>query len=186
MAGLPDEADPQVREAFNDAYLATQYSEGDEVETPDGVGVVVDVITADETFAGTAIEASESSPTYIVATEGGQPAWQDYKASDLEATTIEVEGVDPVDAAAEAEAMADLAAATPDGGEHADLGVTDWNYPPSWEDSPTPNRVILLKAWAGMGGSFDGCEREMRGEIGRTAPFCAAMKDRVLLTEEWR
>lgn len=100
-----------------------------------------------------------------------------------------MEGVDDAtDAAAEAEAMLDthLADADTDADTIAELGVTDWDYPPSWRQSPTPNRVILLKAWAGMNGSFDGCQREMRGEIGRTAPFCAAMKDRVLLTEQWR
>ena len=189
MASLPNEADPRVRETFRDAYLATRYGEGDEVETPDGVGVVIDVFESDDTFAGRAVEASESSPTYVVATEGGRPAFGLFSASELEATTIEVEGVDDAtDAAAEAEAMLDthLADADTDADTIAELGVTDWDYPPSWRQSPTPNRVILLKAWAGMNGSFDGCQREMRGEIGRTAPFCAAMKDRVLLTEQWR
>jgi hypothetical protein len=172
-----------------DAQLATRYSEGDEVETPDGVGVVIDVFTSDDTFADTAIEATDSSPTYIVATEGGRPAWEQYSAADIQQTTIEVEGVDDAtDAAAEAEAMMDthLADAETEAEGIAELGVTDWDYPSSWRKSPTPNRVILLKAWAGMDGSFSGCEREMRGEIGRTAPFCAAMKDRVLLTEQWR
>jgi hypothetical protein len=189
MMSLPDEADPEVQQAFNDAYLATRYSEGDEVETPDGVGVVIDVFTSDDTFADTAIEATDSSPTYIVATEGGRPAWEQYSAADIQQTTIEVEGVDDAtDAAAEAEAMMDthLADAETEAEGIAELGVTDWDYPSSWRKSPTPNRVILLKAWAGMDGSFSGCEREMRGEIGRTAPFCAAMKDRVLLTEQWR
>jgi len=171
------------------SQLATRYSGGDEVETPDGRGVVIDVLQEDDTFAGTAIEASTSSPTYLVATEGGRPAWDQFNASDLQQTTIEVEGVDdPTDAAAEAEAAMDLHLAEENTGADsiAELGVTDWDYPPSWRKSPTPNRVILLKAWAGMDGSFDGCQREMRGEIGRTAPFCAAMKDRVLLTEDWR
>jgi len=173
----------------NGAELATRYGEGDEVETPDGVGVVIDVFESDDTFAGRAVEASESSPTYVVATEGGRPAFDLFSASDLSKTTIEVEGVDDAtDAAAEAEAMLDthLADADTDADSIAELGVTDWDYPPSWRQSSTPNRVILLKAWAGMNGSFDGCQREMRGEIGRTAPFCAAMKDRVLLTEQWR
>jgi len=189
MMSLLDETDERVQETFSDAYLATRYSEGDEVETPDGIGVVIDVFTSDDTFADTAIEATDSSPTYIVATEGGRPAWEQYSASALQATAIEVEGVDdPTDAAAEAEAMLDthLAAADTEADTVAELGVTDWDYPPSWRKSPTPNRVILLKAWAGMNGSFDGCQREMRGEIARTAPFCAAMLDRVLLTEQWR
>jgi len=189
MMALPDETDERVQETFRDAYLATRYSEGDEVETPDGVGVVVDVFQSDDTYAGQAVEASEASPTYVVATEGGRPAFGLFSATDLEATTIEVEGVDDAtDAAAEAEAMMDahLAEAGTDADSVAELGVTDWDYPPSWRKSPTPNRVILLKAWAGMDGSFSGCQREMRGEIGRTAPFCAAMKDRVLLTEQWR
>jgi hypothetical protein len=193
---LPDETDERVEEAFRDAYLATRYEAGDEVETPSGVGVVIDVLEEDGTFAGTAIEASTQSPTYIVATEGGRPAWEEFKASDIQQTTIEVEGVDdPTDAAAEAQAMADLAAATesdigPDG---AKLGVTDWDYPPSWKQSPTPNRVILLKAWAGMNGQFDCGGDCCKGEIvgsglspGAANEFCASMKDRVLLTEQWR
>jgi len=189
LLALPDETDDRVQDAFRDAYLATRYSDGDEVETPDGRGVVIEAFTSDGTFANTAIEATSDSPTYVVATEGDQPAWETFTASELEATTIEVEGVDdPTDAAAEAEAMLDthLADANTDADTIAELGVTDWDYPPSWRKSSTPNRVILLKAWAGMGGSFSGCQREMRGEIRRTAPFCAAMKDRVLLTEDWR
>jgi len=189
VMALPDETDDRVQQTFREAYLGTRYSEGDEVETPDGRGVVIDVLQEDDTFAGTAIEASTSSPTYLVATEGGRPAWDQFNASDLQQTTIEVEGVDdPTDAAAEAEAAMDLHLAEENTGADsiAELGVTDWDYPPSWRKSPTPNRVILLKAWAGMDGSFDGCQREMRGEIGRTAPFCAAMLDRVLLTEDWR
>jgi hypothetical protein len=171
------------------ANLTTRYSEGDEVETPDGVGVVIDVFESDDTFAGRAVEATSDSPTYVVATEGGRPAFDLFSASDLSATTIEVDGVDdPTDAAAEAEAMMDahLADANTEADTIAELGVTDWDYPRSWRKSSTPNRVILLKAWAGMDGSFDGCQREMRGEIARTAPFCAAMLDRVLLTEDWR
>jgi len=189
MMSLPDETDERVQETFRDAYLATRYAEGDEVETPDGVGVVIDVFTSDDTFAGRAVEATSDSPTYVVATEGGRPAFDLFSASDLSATTIEVEGVeDATDAATEAEAMMDahLADANTEADTIAELGVTDWDYPPSWRESPTPNRVILLKAWAGMDGSFSGCQREMRGEIARTAPFCGAMKDRVLLTEDWR
>jgi hypothetical protein len=189
VMALPDETDDRVQQTFREAYLGTRYSEGDEVETPDGRGVVIEVFQEDDTFAGQAVEASEASPTYVVATEGGRPAFDLLSASDLSKTTIEVEGVDDAtDAAAEAEAMIDthLAEADTDADSVAELSVTDWDYPPSWRKSPTPNRVILLKAWAGMDGSFDGCQREMRGEISRTAPFCAAMKDRVLLTEDWR
>ena len=192
-ADLPDNSGRDDPPPFDftpeEADLATRYSEGDEVETPDGVGVVIDVFTSDDTFAGRAVEATSDSPTYVVATEGGRPAFDLFSASDLEATTIEVDGVDDAtDAATEAEAMMDahLAEADTEADTIAELGVTDWSYPRSWRQSPTPNRVILLKAWAGMNGSFSGCQREMRGEIGRTAPFCAAMKDRVLLTEQWR
>jgi hypothetical protein len=197
MADLPVQNEA-VQAAFDDfqgqtqsedAHLATRYEEGDTVSTPDSRGVVVDVFTSDAEFAGEPIEASEDSPSYVVATASGRPAFDVVSASDIESTTIEVEGVEnPTDAASEAEAMMDVHLADPetDADTIAELGVTDWDYPDSWRESPTPNRIILLKAWAGMDGSFSGCQREMRDAINNTAPFCAAMKDRVLMTEQWR
>jgi len=69
-----------------------------------------------------------------------------------------------------------------------------FSYPESWEESETPARLILLKAWAGMNGQFDCggdcCKGEMlsSGMSEQAANrFCASMKDRVLGGwEGWR
>jgi len=159
---------------------ARRYSEGDEVETPAGIGVVTEIRT--EPFdgpEGEQVEPSDDSPAYIVATEGGAEV---FRASDLRAGSIEVEEMDdPTNELDEAAARATLA-------RRADL-VDDgrrFDYPESWQESPTPNRVILLKAWAGVGGRFTSCRREMTGEVRSPARFCASMKDRVLMWEGWR
>jgi len=159
---------------------ARRYSEGDEVDTPAGIGVVTEIRTeAFEGPAGEQVEPSDDSPAYIIATQGGAEV---FRASDLRADQIEVEGVaNPTDELDEAAARAELA-------DRADL-VDDgrrFDYPESWEESPTPNRVILLKAWAGLGGRFTSCRREMAGEVRSPARFCASMKDRVLNWEGWR
>ena len=154
------------------------FSEGDEVDTPSGMGVVVEIRT--EPFEGPSgddVDASDDSPAYVVAVEDGAKV---YRADDLSDGSIDVEGVDDPssDLADEAEAMlADV--------EAADDGRR-FNYPDSWDESPTPNRIILLKAWAGLGGRFTSCRREMTGEIASPARFCASMKDSVLQWEGWR
>jgi len=62
----------------------------------------------------------------------------------------------------------------------------DFTMPDSWRESDTPARVIALKAFAGMGGSFDGCVREMRSETRNPEAFCGAFLDEVLGYEAWR
>lgn len=168
-----DEADPQVRETFESVYgaaLGTRYSEGDEVETPDGVGVVVEIRT--ENFEGPDgdVEASEDSPAYVVATMDGGAV---FKASDLEAATIEVDVEDP---------EAQLAAMP--AGAHLQEGHFSW--PESWKESNQPAKLIALKAWAAMGGRFTTCRQEMAGEIASPSRFCADFKDRILGWEGWR
>lgn len=158
--------------------LATRYDEGDEVNTPAGPGVVVEIRT--EEFEGPDNEThtpSEDSPAYIVAVEDGARV---YTASDLEAGEIGVDVDEPEEAL---EARVDIWSAT--GGFEA-LQDGFFSYPDSWQESETPARLILLKAWAGLGGRFTTCRREMAGEISRPNAFCADMKDRVLMWEGWR
>jgi len=174
------------------ASLGRQYSEGDEVETPDGVGVVAEIRT--ESFDGPngdEVEASDDSPAYVVATRDGAAV---FRASDITAGEIAVDGdTDPAGDLAEAAAALDVAAADaapdaepPSAGALAGDNGRTFDYPDSWQESETPNRVILLKAWSGVGGSFSSCRSELSGEVAAPARLCASMKDRVLNWEGWR
>jgi hypothetical protein len=195
---LPNESD-EVQAAFEDfqgnasdvdeqdADLATRYSEGDVVDTPNaGVGVVAGVITENKELADDApdtdleaIDASEDSPSYVVVVEDEDQGMVILKASDLDATTIETE-VDPLDSTKEAAAMAELA---PDDSEIAQL---DFTMPESWRESPQPARVIALDAYSSMGGTFDGCVRTMRSEVSDPDELCASFLDTILGYKYWR
>lgn len=154
------------------------YDEGDEVDTPAGEGVVVEIWTEPrEGPSGENVTASEDSPAYLVGVEDGARA---FKASDLDLLEngIQVDGVD--------DPAADLAA---DGDDSDRENVDDgrrFDYPPSWRKSETPNRIILLKAWAGLGGRFTSCRRKMSGKVRSPNRLCASMKDAVLQWEGWR
>ena len=170
---LPDETDPRVRETFRDAYLARQYSEGDVVQSPQGLGVVTGVET--EPFTGKndeKIDASDSSPTYIVGLKDARVGVGFYSASELDSAEMPDTGVDDPTAALSA-TEAELS--------EADLAETTFGIPDSWEDSPKPNRLILLDAWSSMGGTFRGARRELGSNR-----LAASMKDRVLQWEGWR
>jgi len=171
----PDETDPDVRATFRDAYLATQYAEGDVVQSPQGLGVVTAVET--EPFTGKndeEIDASESSPTYVVGLKDQRVGVGFYSASELDSAEMPDPGVeDPVGALTE-----DADAVDPDA---AALAETTFGIPESWEESPKPNRLILLDAWSSMGGTFEGARRELGSKR-----LAASMKDRVLQWEGWR
>jgi hypothetical protein len=170
------------------AELATRYSEGDVVATPDsGVGVIAGAVAEDQSAPADTdlpdIEASPDSPTYVVVTEDDADRGMGlYKASDLEATDIETE-VDALDSTQEMAQAAALSELAPDDSRVAEL---DFTMPEAWRESDPPARVIALKAFAGMGGSFDGCVREMRGEVRTPDAFCGAFLDEVLGYEAWR
>jgi len=187
----PDEASAAVREAFeefSDADLANRYQEGDIVSTPDrGVGVIAGAVAEDQEAPDDSdlpdIEASPDSPTYVVVTEDESDRGMGlYKASDLDATEIETD-VDALDSTREMAQAAALSELAPDDSEVAEL---DFTMPESWRESDTPSRVIALKAYSGMGGSFDGCVREMRGNVASPDRFCGAFLDEVLGYEAWR
>jgi len=163
--------------------LANRYQEGDVVSTPDsGVGVIAGAVSEDQTAPDDSdlpdIEASPDSPTYVVVVEDADQGMSLLKASDLEATEIEAE-VDALDSTKEAAAMAELA---PDDSEIAEL---DFTMPESWRESDTPARVIALKVMSEFG-SFDGCVREMRGEVSDPEAFCASFWDSTLNYPYWR
>jgi len=190
LRGVLSRINARIREAIieRDLFnlqtesLETRYEESDEVDTPDGQGVVVDAITKSfESPEGEEIEASDDSPAYAVllADEDKQVGF--YKASDLEETTIEADVENPE---SDLEAMMDMAVASAEDYESLQEGFFEW--PESWQESPQPARLIALKAWAGMGGSFDGCEREMRGEIAAPQRFCADFLDRLVGNPYWR
>jgi hypothetical protein len=177
-SGYTTTVDPDTEE------LANRYQEGDVVETPDsGVGVIAGAVAEDQTAPEDSdlpdIEASPDSPTYVVVTEDADQGMSLLKASDLEATEIEAE-VDALDSTKEAAAMAELA---PDDSEIAKL---DFTMPESWRESDTPARVIALDAFAGMGGSFDGCVRTMRDAVSNPDALCGSFLDSVLGYEAWR
>jgi hypothetical protein len=59
------------------------------------------------------------------------------------------------------------------------VGFDDW--PPSWEKSEKPARLILLDVWSSVGGSWTGAFQEFGSKR-----LASAMKDEVLGTERWR
>jgi len=178
--------DPGGLRRADTEQLANRYQEGDVVSTLDsGVGVIAGAVAEDQTAPDDSdlpdIEASPDSPTYVVVTEDESQGMSLLKASDLESTEIEAE-VDALDTTKEAAAMAELA---PDDSD-SEIAELDFTMPESWRESDTPARVIALKAFAGMGGSFDGCTREMRGAVSNPDAFCGSFLDEVLGYEAWR
>lgn len=169
----------------------TRYSEGDVVDTPDGLGIVVEVRT--ETFEGpqgSEVEASEDSPGYVVGLEDEDTAVGVYSASDLtEGELPETDVEDPVESLDESE--------TANAAKHLtaneSLSANQWDPPESWRESDTPARLIALDAWSSMGGQFDCggacCKGTMAPKLGDRGSdeFCASMKDYILGGwEGWR
>jgi len=153
--------------------LATQYSEGDAVQSPQGFGVVTEIRTEDFTGKdGDTVEASNNSPTYVVALQDARVGVGFYKASQLDATEFPETAVEDPE-----EALFD-AYTTPDEALQVE---TTFGIPDSWEKSEKPARLILLDAWSSMGGTFRGARQELG-----SARLAASMKDRVLQWEGWR
>jgi hypothetical protein len=158
------------------AHLETRYTPGEDmVETPDGVGLVAETITetrdieTDAAGLPDGVEASTDSPTYVVILPENEPPIGLYKTDDLEQADLDTD-VDPLGSLDEEEAAMACG---------ADAELSDWSPPQSWQDAETPARVIALDAFQSMGGDFDGCEDEMRGEVSSPANFCGAFLDYV-------
>lgn len=167
------------------AEAATRYAEGDKVSVDGSRGVVAEVWTDGEHDGpdGDTYQASADSPVYVVGTQDGAEA---VPASDLEADDW------GSDVSSPDQELADSVAGDAEAGR-LEAGPFDFDIPESWQDSDTPNRLILLDAWAGMGGQFDCGGSCCKGTMmssgmsdGASDRFCAAMKDRVLLWEGWR
>jgi hypothetical protein len=159
---------------------ATQFSEGDTVSTPSGVGTVLAVATEPiESDEVEEIEASEDSPTYMVAVEDGGVGSDFFKASEIEATEIETDLDDPTEPLADQSANAVIQALLDT------LTANDFSPPRSWRESETPARVIGLKVLAEFKG-FDGCVREMRGDVRTPDRFCGSFFDWIVGNPFWR
>lgn len=180
------------RDVLDHVGNATRLGEGDPVQTPQGFGVVAEVRTEEFEGKDGSVEASESSPTYVVALKDASVGVGFYSASELSQSELpETDVDDPADDLASQSANSDGVADRVL--QALNLRSNDWTMPESWRESDTPARVILLKAWAGMNGQFDCgggcCKGEMlsSGMSERGAnQFCAAMKDEVLQWEGWR
>lgn len=164
-----------------------KYERGAVVETPGGVGIVSDRFVFDTTFAGKEVAASGDEPGYTVAVEDPETGFVIVREPEISSGEMAVEDADPDDIM-ETEMMVRLSESEEDElkPETATLSVTNFDYPESWDVSPTPNRVILLKSYASMGGSITGVRNEMVNEVSNPEAFAVAMKDRVLLTGDWR
>lgn len=172
--------EPIVRLRVN----ATRYSEGDVVETADGMlGIVSEVRTEGEFEGpdGQTYDPTEDSPVYIVATESEDQPAVAVRASDLAETDFpEVDVENPEE---EVTGNTITVTANQDG---------RFQWPESWRESDTPARLIALKAWQGMGGRHGGgevptgCVAEMMGSVADPDRFCADFKDRILGWEGWR
>jgi hypothetical protein len=174
------------------------YTEGQKVELDGQRAIVVEVRT--EPFTGpdgSEHDASTDSPLFIVGTQDGAEVAteSDLTSSDWSADVEDPEsGLQETAEAMHASVMASLPSdVSPVYHGTLEAGPTDWDYPESWQESETPNRLILLDAWSSMGGQFDcggGCcmGTMTSGGMskGAAAEFCASMKDRVLLWEGWR
>lgn len=155
------------------------FDDGEVVTTPDGLGVIDDIITSG-TVDG--MEASEDNPVYAVVVENESVGVGFYREDELDTG-----GVNDLPGPENPEDEIDEGEETDTNAKQDAYQEGFFEWPQSWVDSETPARIIALKAWAGMGGSFDGCVREMRGELtGSPNRFCADFKDRLYGTEKWR
>jgi len=154
---------------------AQEFSEGDPVDTPDGLGVVVEV--RDEDFDGPdgAVEASEDNVAYVVGLEDESIGAAVFRAGQLEDTELpETDVEEPIEDVKEDNDTSSNS-----------VTANDWTMPDSWVESEKPARLILLDAWASLGAQFDCGGACCMGEL-RSRRLCAAMKDEVLLWEGWR
>lgn len=180
--------DPEPEDDVDEATRrnANRYSQGDPVSTPQGVGVVIEVMTSPDEEAE--IEASESSPTYAVAVEDGRVGVEFYKASEIHSTELNT----PVDnPAADIQEEATRSNSIEEYIQRAIArfrGNADgrFSWPDAWQEADAPARLIALDAWSSMGGDVESCISEMRGSIADPGRFCADFADRLYGTDYWR
>lgn len=164
---------------FSESQSENSLRTGSIVETPEGKGVVDEIITElgeDEEIQGTDLDPSDDS-VYVVALVSGGFAF--FKSDDVSSSEfdVDVDG-DSTEQIQSANAQSRLRSILP-------FASNDWTMPDSWKESDTPARLILLDAWASMGGQFDCDGSCCMGELD-SERLCAAMKDAALGTTEWR
>lgn len=158
--------------------------EGDRVETNDGDrGVVTAEVREEFTWPGNdeTISASSSNEKYIVALmSGGSGVYDAEDLTELGEGSFGDPDHDPTDLEdAEMSAREPIEAELDVPGID-DPGVGFDRLPDGWD------RGSVLDAWTSVGATFTSCRAEMAGEIRSPTRFCAALKDEVLGTEEWR
>lgn len=168
------------------------FSEGDPVEYGDGnIGMVMakhsssfDWPEADDET----VELDDDQTVYIVAREtGGAKPFEADELSPLD----EAEAFGDMDEDAEPSKLeeSEMGSAYPlDGVEELvsipgvdDPGIGFDSWPDSWEDADEPARLIALRAWMNMGGTWSGCYREIKSKR-----ICSAFKDELFGTTMWR
>jgi len=168
--------EPERTVTFIDTLAA--FDDGAVVDTPDGLGVIDDIITEGSVDD---MDASDDNPIYAVVVEDESVGVGFYREGELSSDA----SIDDLPGPENPEEDVGEDEETDTNSDTLQDGFFSW--PDSWEESSTPARIIALKAWAGMGGSFDGCVREMRGElVGSPDRFCADFKDRIYGTDLWR
>lgn len=167
-----------------------EFSEGDVVTIdPGGTSVITSLMTSNFSFPTGEeetedIEASEDDPKYVVATKSGMRVVSEDEVSEDSFNT----DADPKKLANGAE-LSDVYKELDNPYSMEELinipGVDDPHVgfdelPEGWD------RLSVLDAWSSLGGTFTSCRADMAGEIRSPTRFCAALKDEVLQTEQWR
>lgn len=163
------------------------FAVGAVVETDAGIGVVTDRFVFDATFAGQTVTASGDDPAYAVAVEDPDTGFVIAHEADIDPGEITVEDASPDDIT-EIELVIDRSE-TPDAEitvETATLSVTEFEYPEAWDDSPTANRIILLKLYASLGGTLPRVRDAVVDEVRHPDVFATAVKDHAMMTTDWR
>jgi len=149
-----------------------RYHSGDKVTTPHGPGVVTDVYTEEITFSGETVLGSEENPTYVIAFGGKS---RPYRHDVLELNN------DLEDGETDGEALAPWM---------DEMSLDEFDMPPSWQNSDTATRDILLDFWSSVGGEQSQAANEMVSWNNVTEAeanaMAAMMKDAALGTQKWR
>jgi len=175
-----------------------EYSANDRVMVGDDErGTVLELHTDTFEFGEQSFGASQTEPLYVVATEdrtvitdGAELSSSDWgpisdaPKEDIEDAEVATNYTDRDRENIQRDAVIRTNDVVGEIDVMDDVGWDD--YPPTWEESERPARLILMDMWADFNASFDGCVREMRGKIRSPKAFCGSTKDEVYLTDLWR
>jgi hypothetical protein len=187
-----DEDDDRVQAQFSRENKSLSVEE--KVETPDGRGLIVDILEEGFDVEEGSVEATPSDPKYVVVTESEEKPFGYYTEDEVEPSEWETGVDEPEKDLKEEEGgergnaikiRVEQALAALRGRENV-FGDGHFTWPESWRESDTPARLIALDAWVSMGGSVSGCIREMKGEVGDAGRFCGDFADRLYQWDYWR